>query len=304
MTTPLTRPQQLQNAAFLKALRLTGNVREAARALGVHRSTFTKRRAKHPEFAARWDAALAVASAAAHAGTPARGEPRVVRAASGRLQLRRAVRGRLTREGEQRFLAALSATANIRLSAAAAGFTHGAFYQLAKRNAAFAREMRLALETGYERLGALLAGMEPAAYADDVWRHNDPPAIPPMTANQALQLMYLHHKTARLWAERPDMRKRRGETRDMVSWRLAGTYHLEQAKDAERWAVMRAEEDAARARKIADEPPQPALPDLSQVTGWSKAAPGPEPDADRALFGGKRINAAIRAPRYKTNRRS
>lgn len=42
---PFTRRQALQNAAFLEALARTGNARLAARSLGVHRSTFTKRRA-------------------------------------------------------------------------------------------------------------------------------------------------------------------------------------------------------------------------------------------------------------------
>ncbi|RZM13924.1 MAG: hypothetical protein EOP67_64800, partial [Sphingomonas sp.] len=59
-----TRRQAAQNAAFLAALRRTGNVREAASTLGYNRSTFTKRRAAHPAFAARWDAALVIANAA------------------------------------------------------------------------------------------------------------------------------------------------------------------------------------------------------------------------------------------------
>ena len=49
---------------MLRALRRFGNTREAARDLGVNRSTFTKRRAKHPSFAAAWSAAFAEAAAA------------------------------------------------------------------------------------------------------------------------------------------------------------------------------------------------------------------------------------------------
>src|SRR5690554_6613137 len=70
MPRPLKRRQALQNRAFLDALRRTGNVRLAARELGVHRSTFTKRRAKHPAFAAEWDAALAIAHARLNAEHP------------------------------------------------------------------------------------------------------------------------------------------------------------------------------------------------------------------------------------------
>ncbi|MEZ0242063.1 MAG: hypothetical protein ACAH11_01725, partial [Sphingomonas sp.] len=60
----LTHAQHLQNAAFLAALRRTGNARLAARELGLNRSTFTKRRIKHAAFAAEWDATLAAAHAA------------------------------------------------------------------------------------------------------------------------------------------------------------------------------------------------------------------------------------------------
>ncbi|HKR24976.1 MAG TPA: hypothetical protein VJS15_06940, partial [Allosphingosinicella sp.] len=63
---PFTRRQALQNEAFLAALRRTGNPRLAARLLGVHRSTYSKRRAKSAAFAQGWDAALVEAHAAFH----------------------------------------------------------------------------------------------------------------------------------------------------------------------------------------------------------------------------------------------
>jgi hypothetical protein len=171
-------PAQLaQNARFLDALRETGNARLAARSLGVHRSTYTKRRARCAAFATRWDAALAAAHAAFHLAGGARvpegrgaaaaaaaarspqaalrtrgGEPTIVRRAGGRLQLRLARAGRITADAEHAFLAALSATANVRLSAAAAGFAHSSFYRRRQRDPAFAREYRLALKMGYDRL--------------------------------------------------------------------------------------------------------------------------------------------------------
>jgi hypothetical protein len=61
---PFTPRQQRQNAAFLAALRRTGNVRLACRELRVHRATYTKRRAKCAAFATLWDMALAAAHAA------------------------------------------------------------------------------------------------------------------------------------------------------------------------------------------------------------------------------------------------
>ena len=83
---------------------------------------------------------------------------------SGRLQLRLAPPGlddqsRPSRPSSR----ALSATANVRLSAAAAGFAASAFYHRRIAGArAFAREMRLALEMGYERLEARCARRRPA----------------------------------------------------------------------------------------------------------------------------------------------
>jgi hypothetical protein len=65
---PFTRAQALQNFAFTDALARTGNARLAARELGAHRSTFTKRRARSAAFAAEWDAALAYVTARLNAG--------------------------------------------------------------------------------------------------------------------------------------------------------------------------------------------------------------------------------------------
>lgn len=297
MPRPYTREQTLQNTAFIDALHRTGNVREAARMLGVHRATYTKRRVKDPVFAARWDAALAAADARLHHATADRPDagrrtdaPRIIRTRSGRLQFRHVPEGRLTRAAEQAFLTALSATANVRLSAAAAGFSHAAFYARRKVSPAFAREMRLALETGYERLeAALLAGTHPDAHTDDSWRHNDPPPIPPMTANQALQLLYLHQKEARLLTEPDHMKRRRGESVDAWSYRLTVMYELRQERDREAYAIA---ETARRDRGVppGTDPAPSALPALDQVTGWSKADPTKTPhDPGRALFGGWRL---------------
>ncbi|MEG3088186.1 hypothetical protein [Sphingomonas sp. PB4P5] len=324
MPRPFNRAQALQNAAFLAELRRTGNVRDAARTLGVHRATFTKRRAKHPPFAADWDAALVIASAilkspsrvrtsgrscsrhdlndAGHRssdaglgeglssnGAPATAnEPRPTRTRSGRLQLRRAQPRRLTRAAEQAFLFALAATANIRLSAAAAGFTHSAFYQRRKHSPAFAREWHLALEQGYGRVEeALLASLTPHAYVDDAWRHNDPPDMPQMTPSQQLQLLYLHQKEARLLAEPPHFKRRRGESSEVYAYRLATMCRARQEQD--RQAFLVAEAARAETARSPHEPPAPVLPVLDQVTGWSKASGRAAHDAGRALFGGWRL---------------
>jgi hypothetical protein len=318
MPRPLSRAQALQNRAFLAALRRTGNAREAARELCVHRATFTKRRAKHPAFAADWDAALTIAHATLNnpslqrkgdrrpnagggGASPGRTtpadcagqtppEPHVSRTASGRLQLRRTQPGGLTRAGEQVFLAALSATANVRLSAAAAGFSHATFYARRRTSPGFAREMRLALAMGYDRLElALLETGLVESHVDDAWRHNQPPPMPAMTPNQALQLLYLHQKEARLLAEPAHFKRRRGESDEAMSYRYQVMYRHGQDRRREEYALAEAAR-RDRGEPSPFEPAPPVLPALDQVTGWSKADPckaAHHPGV--AMFGGWRL---------------
>ena len=192
MPRPFTRRQARENAAFLDQLRRTGNARLAARALGAHRAKFTKRRARHAAFAAQWEMALAACHAAMTLGGGARppegksdalrtqgGEPCIVRLKSGRLQLRLAPPGRMTKAAEQAFFRALAASANVKLSAAAAGFSYGSFYARKYTRPAFAREMRLALKMAWERLECvLLAASLPESWEDDAWRTRDAGADP------------------------------------------------------------------------------------------------------------------------------
>ena len=316
MPRPLTRQHRLQNRAFLKALRRSGNIRLACREVGANYGTMQHRRRHHPAFALQCDAALAFAQARLASGKTRDpcvrrvvgqghrtrgGEPHLVRLKDGTIQMKRAVAGRLTCEAEQAFLLALSATCNVTLSAAAVGASPRAFYRRQKLDPAFAREMRMAIERGYERLElALLEGHQPGSREHDEWRHNDPPAIPPISANQALQLMYLHQKAALLVDEPTPMRRRRGESSEARNERLA---LMAEARDrrareefevaeAERWA--RGEPAWGPAGEAVRErfglPEGLGLPDLAQVTGWSRADPDKAPhDPERALFGGWRI---------------
>jgi hypothetical protein len=211
------------------------------------------------------------------------GEPLVVRTKSGRLQVRPAHVGKLTQAAEQLFLQALSATANVRLSAAAAGASVAAFYRRRRQKPGFAREWRLALETGYVRLeAAAIMAVDPESHEDDAWRDNDPPPIPPMTASQALQLLFLHRESVRQgWVE---PRPRRGESDAVYIERLRASWMTDQARTAEREALRRALEREEEA------PPElPPLPALDQVRGWSRASGRPPYHPGVALFGGWRI---------------
>jgi hypothetical protein len=267
--------------------------------------TVQHRRAHHPAFAQECDAALAIAHAKLRADggrkPPSAGEAApsyrtrggegvVVRRRDGKLQMRAAQPGKLTRQCEQAFLAALSATANVRLSAAAAGASVAAFYRRKRQNPAFAREMRMALEMGYERLEmALVEGFAADSHRDDAWRHNDPPPIPAMTASQALQLLYLHQKEARLIAEPVNVRRRPGESREACSFRLSAMHAARLQRDRERFDVEEAERRAAGEPSGCGPEILPPLPALDQVTGWSKASGKPPHHEERALFGGWRL---------------
>jgi hypothetical protein len=232
MPKPLTRAQALQNRAFLKVLRKTGNVRLACRELGLAYGTMQHRRRVQPAFAAQVEAALVFAQvrlakragpgpSTSYAGSPPHrfaagrngggyrtvgGEAVIVRLASGAIQVRRAQAGKLTPAAEQAFLLALAGTCNVALAAASVGAAANAFARRAKRDPAFAREVRMALAEGHETLHlALLAGLEPWDEAD--WRCGEPPPIPQMTVDQVLQLMRMHAREARWKAA--DMERKR-----------------------------------------------------------------------------------------------
>ncbi|MEO5866078.1 MAG: hypothetical protein ABIS14_05095, partial [Sphingomonas sp.] len=101
--------------------------------------------------------------------------------------------------------------------------------------------MRLALETGYKRLEmALLESVSPASHGHDAWCHNDPPPIPPMTVDQALMLMNLHIKEARLWSKPDYLKPRRGESSDARAFRLSKMYKARLQRDREAFEVAEA----------------------------------------------------------------
>jgi hypothetical protein len=198
----------------------------------------------------------------------------------------------MTKAAEQAFFTALAASANVRLSAAAAGFAHLSFYAKRRKAPAFAREMRLALTEGYERLeAAALAASFPESHADDGWRHNDPPSIAPMSADQALQLLFLHEKSVRQSWEQPHRRKRGGEPWETYTERLRAMWTAEKSREAEDDGLRRAARyEETGDWRSEDEQPAPELPPLHLVTGWSKADPKkPKHNPKKALFGGWRL---------------
>ncbi len=306
-----TPRQALENAAFIAALRRTGNPRLAAAELGVHRSTYLKRRAESAAFAAQWDAAiLACHAALTLAGGPRPpegtrtfsrkstcphsalrtqgGEIAVGRTRGGRLQLRRSPPGRMIAAAEQAFFAALAASANIRLSAAAVGFTHSAFYQKKHARPAFAAEMKLSLTIGYDRvecasmertLQALHGGGADNAWLDHAIGDDNP--IPTLTWEQAFQQLCLHRNTVRLDGDRPP-----GRRAHIPESPQAAFHSIARKIDAIKRAIRY---EATGSWRFTHEPPPAKLPPLRLVTGWSRASGKPRHNPKLALFGGWRI---------------
>ena len=316
MPKPFTPLQAHQNELFLDSLARTGNVRLSARAAGVAYGTIQHRRSAHADFAQQWAATVAAVDARLYLAGGKRGpeaaarsfrdgrkrppnplrtqggEPMVVRTRNGKLQIRLAHPNKLTRAAEQAFLYALSATANVRLSAAAAGASVAAFYRRRRQNPVFAREMRLALKMGWERLEmAALAAAMPENHAQDRWRQcAQEAAMPPLSWDQAFQLLCLHDKSVNLSWEQPHRRRRRGESDPVYVERLRAMWRAEKSIEAEQEAVRRAQRfEASGSWRHADEPPPPELPPLEQVTGWSRASGKAGRHGELALFGGWRI---------------
>jgi hypothetical protein len=310
MPRPFTPLQAHENRLFLEALGRSGNARMAAREAGRAHSSFFERARTHADFAQDWAAAVAATHARLHLAGGKRGpssamprtsgknrrrtvggEPVVVRTRSGKLQIRLAHPGKLTHEAEQAFLHALSATANVRLSAAAAGASARAFYRRRRETPAFAREMRLALRMGWQRLeAAALRASLPQSHSNDRWRRCAPATLPRFSADQALQLLFLHDRSVNQSWEQPHRRRRRGESDDTHRERLRAMWSVEKDLEAEAAALRRAARfEATGGWRHEDEPPPPELPPLELVTGWSRASGRPACHPGVALFGGWRL---------------
>jgi len=246
-----TSPQR--RAAFLKALAETGNQTIAAERAKVSRSWVQLHRSSDPAFDADVRAAVAEAraslsqrsaSSAEHSGRkPPRGwghldgEELVVKGTNGRrTQVARARLKQWTARIEDRFLAVLAATCNVKAACAEIGMTAASAYAHRKRWPAFERrwdealsEGCLALETALLEAGAnLFASPElpPAGAAAP-----PAPAIAHMDAHQALLYMHKHYlpRPGRLPGRAPT-RATEGETAAALEQLLAQLERREKRK--------------------------------------------------------------------------
>lgn len=257
--------------AFLRELSRSGSVAGAAERCGIDRTSAYQLRNRNAAFAASWQRAVErarerLSATSAHpeetppfvsseVETPVRGlsttleangcggaSPKrpilrpdeTVRASkSGRVCIARVGPGRWSAKGEAAFLAELTASANVRAAARAAGVSAQAAYNRRKLWPAFKAEWDLAVAEGHARIETLLVcaattTLDPEPLPERAWD------APQMSMDQALKL-HLAHRAAEQGARRggpprrePDIEEVRAEIlRKVAAMERAGMFEEE-----------------------------------------------------------------------------
>lgn len=250
-----------RKAAFFAALRETGNRTIAAERAKVSQSWVTLHRANDPEFRARMEAAVAEAKAnlarADRRKPPSGwghldGEELVVKGTGGagggkRVQIARARLKQWTPRVEDRFLATLAATCNVRAACAEVGMTAASAYGHRKRWPAFAVRWDAAIETADIRLAFALV-----EHATNPFSSLDPPApvpIPPMSVDDALHNLYMHQHRVSGTGGRPGRAAREPTGEEAARVILSKIEAIERASGLSEADKARSEAEYARRRR-------------------------------------------------------
>jgi hypothetical protein len=197
-----------RRAAFLKAVRETGNQSLAAERAKVSRSWVQLHRSADPAFDADVRAAIETAKTALRSAEGQRppsgwgffdGEELVVRGTNGRrVQIARARLRQWTPRAEGRFLQVLSATCNVEASCAAVGLSPVSAYEHRKRWPAFGERWDDAIEAGSRRIdGGLTASAIASLEPPEPGEPPIEPIVAPMSVDDAIRLVRLHERRAR-----------------------------------------------------------------------------------------------------------
>lgn len=208
-----TSPARIE--AFFRALAETGNRTIAAERAKVSQSWVTLHRSTDPDFRARMEAAVRGARERLRAAAggdggvkPASGwgsldgEELVVRGGNGRrTQIARARLRQWTPRAEDRFLAVLAATCNVKAACAAVGLTAVSAYAHRQRWPRFMERWRAAVDTGYLRIQTGLVEHAGSMFCSAEL----PPEIdlPPMSIEQAMQVLWMHQNEVRGIGRKP-----------------------------------------------------------------------------------------------------
>ena len=257
---------QARKDLFLAKLRETGNRTLAAEAAKVSQSWVGLHRKSDPDFKRACAEALRQAqdrlSSHPDREPPSGwgfldGEELVVRGTGGsgsgkRVQIARARLRQWTPRVEERFLAALAATCNVKAACAEVGLTAASAYNHRKRWPAFARRWDEALEIGYVQLECGL--VEAACNLFSGGSEADPEDRRPvevgpiraMTAAHAIHLLHMHKHRVHGIGKRPGLRAREPDIEDVRAEILRKVAAMERAdkarleRDRAEWARRRA----------------------------------------------------------------
>jgi hypothetical protein len=262
---------QARRELFLATLRATGNRTLAAERAKVSQSWVQLHRSSDPAFRRACEAAREEAKRAL-SGPPDRvrgargscvppagwgfldGEELVVKGTGGagggkRVQIARARLRQWTPRVEERFLATLAATCNVKAACAEVGLTAASAYNHRKRWMRFAERWDEAVEMGYSRLEAGLL-----EHAGNMLSGEGPPvftAMPPMSFADAVRLVHMHKHAARGIGKAPGQRWRPPaslddpEVRDSILRKLdrfvasQAVSDEQRAADEAEWALRR-----------------------------------------------------------------
>jgi hypothetical protein len=214
--------------AFLRAVRETGNQTLAAERAKVSRSWVQLHRSGDPAFDADVRAALKASFDKLRMSGERKppsgwghldGEELVVKGTGGsalrdaagaapqderkkgkRIQIARARLKQWTPRVEDRFLATLAATCNVKAACAEVGLTAASAYAHRKRWPAFAERWDAAILAGYERLDAGLIAGAIALLDPELPELYGPPieaVVAPVSVDDAIRLVRLHERRAR-----------------------------------------------------------------------------------------------------------
>lgn len=192
MPAPKREPEWVQ--PFLAALASCGNVTRAAGLAGVDVTGPYNRRNRYPDFKAAWERVLGEREA--RAGGPSTGlgtsgeggeEAVSIGPAGDGVKVSRVAGSRWSKGTEDKFLEELTACANVRLAAAAVGFSAASAYRRRSRDARFAEGWEAAMAVGRTRLEAHLIDAANRALDPDSLPIAD--GAPKVTVSEAISIL-------------------------------------------------------------------------------------------------------------------
>jgi hypothetical protein len=247
--------------AFLAALGKTGNQTLAAERAKVSRSWVRLHRSGDAEFRRAMDEA--VASFALGNGTgnapPSGwgfldGAELVVRGTGGagggkRVQIARARVKEWSPRVENRFLATLAATCNVKAACAEAGLTAASAYNHRRRWPAFQRRWDAAVDEGYMRIELGLIESAGSFFSGEALPDAEP--LTGMTVDHALHLLHMHKHQVHRIGGRPGLRARPLDIEDVRAEILRRVAVLDRAKKIDDGTRARDRKEWARRRSKA-----------------------------------------------------